>query len=76
MEKYPFETELDLNTVGIVRYDVGSAGITAHRDPELSLNLVIILVLEGKGTLCRCDDRQGSNPREAFLASSNLIFLD
>jgi hypothetical protein len=70
-----FATPLDLNVQELVRYNTGSIGITPHIDPIKSINLVVIVVLQGKGCLCRCKNREGDDPVEIPSEHGNIILL-
>jgi hypothetical protein len=66
---HPFSTPLLLNRPELNRYEPGSVGITPHRDPAASVNVVCIFPLEGEGRLYRCTDRSG---RDASLLDGRL----
>lgn len=70
-----FDTEFDLNVQEINRYSVGDAGISPHLDPIKSINLVVVVVLEGQGSLCRCKNRQGENSIEIDTKEGNVILM-
>jgi hypothetical protein len=70
-----FQTPLNLNVQELARYNQGSVGITPHLDPIKSINLVVIIVLEGHGSLYRCRDREGTDPRLIDTSEGNLILM-
>lgn len=72
---YPFETPINLNTFGLLKYKTGSIGITAHRDGFRYKNLICIFIIGGKGRFFICSDRSGSYSRELDASPGHLILM-
>lgn len=72
---YPFATNLNFNSMVLQKYDLGSIGITPHRDRLSYINLVCIFNIGGQGKFYLCDDRSGSNPRVIHSSPGSVIFL-
>jgi hypothetical protein len=72
---YPFESPLNLNAMALQKNDQGSLGITPHRDRLIYVNLILIIVLGGRGRFCVCADRSGRESREINAPPGNAIFL-
>jgi hypothetical protein len=70
-----FASPLRFNDLVAQRYEPVEWGITPHRDGESKRNIIAILVLEGDGTFCICDDRAGTNPRELPAKPGDLILM-
>lgn len=62
--RYPFEIPLNLNAFELLKYEVGSLGITAHRDGFRYKNLICIFMIGGRGKFFVCSDRSGRHSRE------------
>jgi alkylated DNA repair dioxygenase AlkB len=65
---------LEFNDLAAHRYPPGG-GISPHRDGLKYLNIIAVLVLEGEGRFCLCDDRDGTNPREIGNAPGDLLLM-
>jgi len=74
-ELSPFETEPNFTLKHLLRYDVGSVGITPHKDPEKSRNLVVIFCIGGKGRLMQCKDRSLEGAVEIDTTPGNVILM-
>eukprot|EP01116_Phalansterium_solitarium_P011128 TRINITY_DN26732_c0_g1_i1.p1 TRINITY_DN26732_c0_g1~~TRINITY_DN26732_c0_g1_i1.p1 ORF type:complete len:226 (+),score=53.80 TRINITY_DN26732_c0_g1_i1:44-679(+) len=59
----------------LTKYDVGSIGITPHRDPASSVNLVAVFVIGGAGRFFVCDDRDKTNSVEIDAAPGNVVLM-
>lgn len=75
VKTYPFITKLDFNSMVLQKYDLGSIGITPHRDQLSYINLVCIFNIGGQGRFYLCDNRSGSNPRVIDSSPGSVIFL-
>ena len=75
VKTYPFATKLNFNTMVLQKYDLGSIGITPHRDRSSYINLVCIFNIDGQGKFYLCDDRCGSNARVIDSSPGSVIFL-
>ncbi len=75
VKNYPFTTRLNFNTLVLQKYDLGSIGITLHRDRLSYINLVCIFNIGGQGEFYLCDDRCGSNARAIDSFPGSVIFL-
>ncbi len=76
-EKHPGILSEPLTFTELVaqRYQPCPVGISAHRDGASFINLIAILVLEGQGRFCICDDREGSNPVSLRNEPGDLILM-
>lgn len=72
---YPLVEPLHFNEIVVHRYPPGPLGISPHRDGESVINLVALLVLEGEGRFCYCDDRPGNNPRPCRNEPGDLLLM-
>jgi hypothetical protein len=72
---YPFSFAPVFNAVTLARYEVGSIGITPHRDPLRYKNLICIFILGGKGRFFLCADRSGQDAQEIDASVGRVIFL-
>jgi hypothetical protein len=61
--------------MALQKYDQGSLGITPHRDRVIYVNLILIIVLGGRGRFCVCADRSGRESREINARPGNAVFL-
>jgi hypothetical protein len=75
VKTYPFATKLNFNTMVLQKYELGSIGITPHRDRSRYINLVCIFNIGGQGKFYLCDDRLGSNAKTIDSSPGNVIFL-
>ena len=75
LKAYPFASQLDFNSMMLQKYDLGSIGITSHRDPLSYINLVCLFNIGGSGRFYLCDDRSGSNARVIDSSPGSVIFL-
>jgi hypothetical protein len=73
--KSPFNPELNFNDLVVQRYQVGSLGITPHRDGASYLNLVALFMLEGEADFYLCDDRTGTNPKQVDTTPGNVLLM-
>ncbi len=71
----PFDLPIKFSEVSLQKYEKGSIGITPHHDFKKYRNLIAILVLEGKGRFCICDDREKSNYKEIDAKAGNIILM-
>lgn len=72
---YPFASKLDFNSMMLQKYDLGSIGITPHRDSLSYINLVCLFNIDGSGRFYVCDDRSGSNAKVIDSSPGSVIFL-
>lgn len=70
-----FATPLNLNEMMLNRYEVGSIGITPHRDHISYRNLVVLLVLEGEGLFRVAAARSGQGARAVPAPPGHAIFM-
>lgn len=74
-EPYPLSESLYFTEVRAQRYEPGILGISPHLDGETRINIIAILVLEGEGRFCLCDDEQGTNCRAVHSQPLDLILM-
>ena len=74
-EPYPFETPLRLDALSLQRYAAGSLGITPHRDGLKYINLIVVVVIAGRGRFCVCADRSGRGAREIAADPGRAILM-
>jgi hypothetical protein len=72
---YPFQDNLRFSETIVQRYPPSPIGISPHRDGKSYVNLIAIIVLEGKGRFCFCDDREGLNTRPVRNDAGDLILM-
>ncbi|MDV2997102.1 MAG: hypothetical protein N4J56_006807 [Chroococcidiopsis sp. SAG 2025] len=72
---YPFATKLNFNTMVLQKYELGSLGITPHRDRSSYINLACIFTIGGQGKFYLCDDRCGSNAQAIDSHPGSVLFL-
>ena len=72
---YPLDGLLQFTDIVVQRYPSGLGGISAHRDGKSFLNLVVVMVIEGTGRFCLCDDREMSNIRVVPNEAGSLILM-
>lgn len=74
---FPFHLTDTLQFTHMVaqRYDPCSIAIGAHYDGESYINLIALLVLEGRNGLHSCDDGDGKNPELVPNQASDLILM-
>jgi hypothetical protein len=75
IEPYPFETPLHLDALALQKYAAGSLGITPHRDGLKYVNLIVVVVIAGKGRFCICADRSGRDAREIAADPGRAILM-
>lgn len=75
VKPYPFATKLNFNSMVLQKYELGSIGITMHRDRSLYINLICIFNIDGLGKFYLCEDRSGTNAKELDSSPGNVIFL-
>lgn len=75
IEPYPFETPLRLNALSLQRYTAGSLGITPHRDGLKYVNLIVVVVIAGKGRFCTCANRSGREAQEIAAETGRAILM-
>jgi len=75
VEPYPFDSPLNLNAMALQKYALGSLGITPHRDRGVYVNLILVIVLGGRGRFYVCADRSGREAREIRASPGDGIFL-
>jgi hypothetical protein len=66
---------LKFNDLVVQTYEPGSQGISPHRDGLSRINLVALVVLEGKGRFGLCDNRAGENPRPIRNEPGDLLIM-
>lgn len=70
-----FREPLTFNEVIAQTYEPCEVGISPHKDGKSRINLIAILVLEGHGRFCLCDDRAGSNPCAIENKPGDLVLM-
>jgi hypothetical protein len=75
VKAYPFATKLNFNSMVLQKYELGSIGITPHRDRSSYINLVCIFNIDGRGKFYLCDDRCGTNAKAIDSSPGNVILL-
>lgn len=70
-----FAAPLRFNEISLQRYDAGSIGITPHMDGRSVVNLICVVILEGRSRFALCEDRQGNNPYDLDTTPGNIIFM-
>ncbi len=70
-----FQEPLHLEEMSLQKYDVGSIGITPHRDGKSRINFICVFILCGGGQVGICDDRAGSNPLLLDVQPGNMFIL-
>jgi alkylated DNA repair dioxygenase AlkB len=66
---------LSFNELVVQTYQPTVLGISPHRDGLSRINLIAILVLEGRGRFGLCDDRAGTNPRAIRNEPGDLLLM-
>jgi hypothetical protein len=74
-DPHPFSGPLVFNEIVLQRYEKDSIGITPHRDFARAIVLIGVIVLEGIGRFCTCDDRAGNGAREIPAEPGRLILM-
>lgn len=75
-ELAPAEADaFELNDLIVQRYPPGCRGITAHRDHLRYRLLVALVLLEGDGCFCVCDDRDGAGEREIPFRPGEMLLM-
>jgi hypothetical protein len=75
LEVYPFEVQLNFNSMVLQRYPKGSIGISPHRDGLSYINLICIFNLAGYGRFFICADRSGTESKEITSLPGWVILL-
>jgi hypothetical protein len=75
MLQNPFAKQFRLEDFAIQRYPAGSRGIGIHRDGQRYHHIVIIICLDGKSRLFRCNDRSGNGKRVVDDRPGRLVLL-
>ena len=75
LEDYPFEIPVDFNALELAKYEVGSLGITPHRDGFKYKNLICIFMIAGRGRFYVCSDRAGNDAREIDASPGHVILM-
>ncbi len=71
----PLSEYIAFNEMRIQRYEPSSLGIGIHRDGKSFVNLIAVLVLEGKGDFCVCVDRELNGIRSLRNEPGDLILM-
>lgn len=74
-DPYPLQSKLLFSDIAVQRYPPGQVGISAHRDGKSFINLVAVIVLEGRSRFCFCDNRAGLNTRPIHNEAGSLILM-
>jgi hypothetical protein len=72
---WPISEILHFNEARIQRYQPCKVGISPHRDGAKFINIIALLVLEGAGEFCICDDRDGTNTVAYKNKPGSLILM-
>jgi hypothetical protein len=56
-------------------YEPCKVGIGPHRDGAKFVNMVALIVLEGKGRFCICDDRKRTGSTEIIHEPGDMILI-
>lgn len=75
MTEAPVPTGYTINDIVCQRYRPGDLGITPHRDHLSYTQLIILLVLSGRGRYFVCADRQGHHKREMPSGPGRAILM-
>lgn len=70
-----FSSPLSFNDLSLQKYQLGSIGITPHRDGKSRINLICVFILKGSSEFAICDDRSGTNPKFLDTTPGNVIIL-
>lgn len=71
---YPFRTALNFDTLYLLRYRVGSIGISPHFDSKEYINLMAGFILRGSAPFYICDDEE-TNSKELDTTPGNVILM-
>lgn len=71
----PIPIGFTINDVVCQRYRPGELGITPHRDHVSYTQLIVLVVLSGRGRYFTCSDRRGSNKLEIESAPGWAILM-
>jgi hypothetical protein len=71
----PFPVRLHFNSMVLQKYELGSIGITPHRDRSVYINLICLFVIGGHGRFYVCSDRAASNAREISAPPGHVILM-
>jgi len=74
-ESNPFEDDVQFNDLMLQRYTVGEVGITPHRDRTAYRNIVVLIVLCGRGRFCISDDRDATAAVEIPNGPGDMILM-
>ncbi|MDP3792151.1 MAG: dihydroneopterin aldolase [bacterium] len=70
-----FVVPINFNDMSLQKYEVGSVGITPHKDGKSRINLVCVFNLIGKAEFALCNDRSGSNSKFLDTTPGNVIIM-
>ena len=71
----PLAGAIRLNDFIVQRYQLGSVGITPHRDHVKYTGLVAIVILSSRARFSVCVDRSGRQPREIPSPPGQLLLM-
>ena len=74
-EPNPISEPLCFNEMVAQRYLVGTAGIGPHRDESFYINVVAIIVLEGEGRFCICENNDGGGATPIPNSPGSLLLM-
>lgn len=72
----PFDGKPALfNEISLQKYPKGSLGITPHRDHSCYTGLILVLIVQGRGDVFLCDDREKTNSYKLPMEEGTLTIL-
>lgn len=70
-----FSEPIEFNDMSLQKYEIGSVGITPHKDGKSRVNVICVFCLTGEAEFAVCDDRTGTNPKFMSTRPGNIILL-
>jgi hypothetical protein len=72
----PFDEQpVHFNEISLQKYPKGSLGITPHRDHRCYTSLILVLIVQGKGDVFLCADREKTSSRKLPTEEGTLTIL-
>ena len=75
MDDPPLAAPVPFNDLIVQRYQVGSRGITPHRDHITYRNIVLLVNLSGRARFFLCADRSGRGRREIPMLPGGVLLM-